>query len=392
MHALLANSVKRQMIADVPIGAFLSGGINSSTVVALMRLTGPVKTFSIGFREKSYDEADNARAVARCLGTEHVEHIFSAAEARAVIPLLPAVYDEPFANSSQLPTYLVSRLARQQVTVALSGDGGDEAFGGYTRYQGIDRAWRIAHRFPRSVRRGAATAIGLLSRETWDALGSVIPARVRPAFFGDKVLKAAGLLEVDGPIAMYQRLIAQWSDPQCTSGTLAKSQGVAQKLADVRGLDVTSALRLLDMLGYLPSDILTKVDRASMAVGLEVRVPILDHRVVEYAWRIPTRRLIGGGLGKLPLRAILDQYVPRPLTERPKMGFGVPIGEWLRGPLRDWSGDLLTSETLRTDGLLDSKLVRARLDEHLSGKRNWQYALWTVLQFQAWRAAYPGSH
>jgi asparagine synthase (glutamine-hydrolysing) len=392
LHALLADAVKRQMVSDVPIGAFLSGGIDSSTVVALMRLNGPVKTFSIGFREKSYDEAEDAGAVARHLGTEHVEHIFSSAEAHAVIPLMAAVYDEPFADSSQLPTYLVSRLAREQVTVALSGDGGDEIFGGYTRYQGIDKAWCIARCFPRAVRRGAASAIGLLSSEAWDTIGAVLPSRLRPAFFGDKVIKAAGLLEADGPIAMYQRLIAQWAESgRNNSAAVAEAEVIAQKHADMRGLDVTSSLRLLDMLGYLPNDILTKVDRASMAVGLEVRVPILDHRVVEYAWRLPSSRLIGNGKGKLPLRNILDKYVPRNLTERPKMGFGVPIGEWLRGPLRDWSGDLLSSETLRTDGLLDSKVVRARLDEHLSGKRNWQYALWTVLQFQAWRAAYPGS-
>ncbi len=388
VHALLTDAVKRQMVSDVPIGAFLSGGIDSSTVVALMRLTGPVKTFSIGFSEKAYNEADDAAAVARHLGTEHVEHIFSPADARAVIPLLPAVYDEPFADSSQLPTYLVSRLAREQVTVALSGDGGDEAFGGYTRYQGIDRAWRIARRFPRAVRRGAASAISLLSSETWDAVGAALPSPLRPAFFGDKVIKAAGLLDADDPIAMYQRLIAQWAEPG-RAIAVGEAEAVAQKHADVRDLDTASALRLLDMLGYLPNDILTKVDRASMAVGLEVRVPILDHRVIEYAWRIPSNGLIGGGKGKLPLRAVLERYVPRELTERPKMGFGVPIGEWLRGPLREWSGDLLSSDTLRTDGLLDTRIVRARLDEHLSGKRNWQYALWTVLQFQAWRAAYP---
>lgn len=390
LDALLADAVKRQMVSDVPIGAFLSGGIDSSTVVSLMRLNGPVKTFSIGFREKSYDEAEDAGAVARHLGTEHVEHIFSPAEAQAVIPLLADVYDEPFADSSQLPTYLVSRLARQQVTVALSGDGGDETFGGYTRYQGIDKAWRVASRFPRTVRRGAASAIGLLSSEAWDTIGSVLPSRLRPAFFGDKIIKAAGLLEADGPVAMYQRLIAQWSEPG-RRAAVAGAEAIVQKHADMRSLDVTSALRLLDMLSYLPNDILTKVDRASMAVGLEVRVPILDHRIVEYAWRLPSSRLIGNGKGKLPLRAVLDKYVPRSLTERPKKGFGVPIGEWLRGPLCDWSGDLLSSDTLRTDGLLDSKVVRARFDEHLSGKRNWQYALWTVLQFQAWRAAYPGS-
>jgi asparagine synthase (glutamine-hydrolysing) len=391
LDALLSDAVARQMVSDVPLGAFLSGGIDSSTVVALMRKAGkgPVKTFSIGFREQAFNEADDARAVARHLGTDHTEMILSAADAQAIIPQLPSIYDEPFADSSQLPTFLVSRLARGNVTVALSGDGGDENFGGYVRHQGVSSLWNAVRYFPRRARKLAASAIGMISPAVWDALAFPLPRRLKPAHFGDKVIKGAGLLAAASPTAMYRQLISQWPDPDRLMRASAEPLDWSERLAGNDGsFDTIAQLRLLDMLTYLPDDILTKVDRASMAVSLEVRVPLLDHRVVEFTWTLPSRALVRGGKGKRPLRAVLDRYVPRALVDRPKMGFGVPIGEWLKGPLRPWAEDLLSPTALAADGLFDPKLARARFAEHLSGRRNWQYALWTVLQFQAWRRAY----
>lgn len=392
LDGLLADAVKRQMVSDVPLGAFLSGGIDSSTVVALMQRAGSgrVKTFSIGFREETFNEADHARAVARHLGTDHTELVLSAADALSIIPKLPTIYDEPFSDSSQLPTYLVSRLARDHVTVALSGDGGDELFGGYIRYQGVSRLWQAVHKLPHFVRKFAAGAIAVLSPAVWDALAAPIPRRLKPSHLGDKVIKGAALLSADGPLDMYRRVISQWPDPERVLVGAVEPPGWADRLAGgTAELDTIGKLRLLDMLNYLPDDILTKVDRASMAVSLEVRVPLLDHRVVEFAWRLPSDLLIAGSRGKRPLRAVLDRYVPSALIERPKMGFGVPIGQWLKGPLRDWAEDLLSPASLAADGLFVPALVHARLAEHLSGRRNWQYALWAVLQFQAWRRANP---
>ena len=390
LSALLADSVKRQMVSDVPLGAFLSGGIDSSAVVALMRqaTNGTLKTFTIGFREKGYNEADHARAVAQHFHTDHTELILSADDAISLIPQLPGMYDEPFADSSQLPTFLVSRLARQHVTVALSGDGGDEAFGGYVRYRGVERLWNLLRHVPRFGRRLGSQAIGWLSPEAWDRLAPLVPQRVRPAHFGDKVHKGAGLLQADNALDMYRRLISQWPSRSDVVNGRGEAAGWIERLgAATEGLDTTARLRLIDMMGYLPDDVLTKVDRASMAVALEVRVPLLDHRVIEFAWRLTTDRLIADGEGKRPLRAVLARHLPKALVDRPKAGFGVPIGEWLRGPLRGWAEDLLAPQALAADGLLDPALVRSRWDEHLSGRRNWQHSLWTVLQLQAWRQA-----
>lgn len=394
LDALLADAVKRQMISDVPLGAFLSGGIDSSTVVALMRAAGKgaVKTFSIGFKEQGFNEADYARDVARHLGTDHTELELSASDALAIVPLLPRMYDEPFADSSQLPTFLVSRLARQHVTVALSGDGGDETFAGYVRYRGIAAAWRGMRHLPQSIRRAARHSVEMLSAETWDRIGGLLPRRLRPAHFGDKMLKTAALLDAGDPIEMYRRLITQWPEPDKLQPGIGERPGWIEQFAGrSEGMALDARLRLLDMMSYLPDDILTKVDRAAMSVSLEVRVPLIDHRVIEYAWGLPTRYLIDRGQGKRVLRAVLERYVPRSLFERPKMGFGMPVGMWLRGPLRGWAEDLLAPDLLAQDGLFDAALVRRRWEEHCSGRRNWQYALWAVLQFQAWRLSGNGS-
>ena len=390
LHALLADAVKRQMVSDVPLGAFLSGGIDSSAVVALMQRAAsrPVKTFSIGFREQAFNEADHAKAVARHLGTDHTELVLSAADAQAIIPELPAIYDEPFADSSQIPTCLVSRLARRHVTVALSGDGGDEIFGGYVRYQGIARLAGAARRLPRPLRRLAARSIELISADAWDMLARPLPQRFKPRHAGDKIRKGAALLGEDDALDMYRRVVSHTPRPGCFLPGVSEPADVIERLrGETAGLDTVSQLRLLDMMTYLPDDVLTKVDRASMAVGLEARVPLLDHRVVEFAWRLPSDLLIANREGKRPLRAVLARYVPKSLVDRPKMGFGIPVGEWIKGPLRPWAEDLLSPAAL-ADGLFDHAAVRRWFAEFLAGRRDAQHGLWAVLQFQAWRRAY----
>jgi asparagine synthase (glutamine-hydrolysing) len=358
-------------------------------VVALMQraATRPVKTFSIGFREREFNEAEAANAVAQHLGTDHTELVLSAADAQAIIPQLPTIYDEPFADSSQLPSFLVSRLARREVAVALSGDGGDEVFGGYVRYQGITRLAGMANRVPAGARRLAAHAIGLISADAWDSLMAPLPRRLKLSHPGDKIRKGAALLGDDDPLNMYRRVVSYTPDPERFLPDVREpADGVARLGYETRGLDTVSKLRLLDMLTYLPDDILTKVDRASMAVSLEARVPLLDHRVVEFAWRLPSSLLIAGREGKRPLRAILARYVPKALTDRPKMGFSIPVGEWIKGPLRPWAEDLLSTAAL-SDGLFDRTAVRRWFDEFLAGRRDAQHGLWAILQFQAWRRA-----
>jgi asparagine synthase (glutamine-hydrolysing) len=389
LDALLRDSVKLRMIADVPLGAFLSGGIDSSTVVALMQAqsTRSVKTFSIGFHESGYDEAQCAKQVAAHLGTDHTEFYVEPQHALDVIPHLADWFDEPFADPSQIPTYLVSELTRKHVTVALSGDGGDELFAGYNRYVWAERLARAVNLVPRPLRGASAAALRALAPQTWNRLFGFVPAAWRPALPGDKLHKITTLLDNPQPDAIYRRLVSQWERPEDVAAAGREPRGPMWDPTIAHDFpDLVPRMQLLDMITYLPDDILTKVDRATMAVGLEGRVPLLDHRVVAYSWSLPLEFKLRGGRSKWLLRQVLDRYVPRSLIDRPKMGFGVPIDAWLRGPLREWAESLLAPARLASDGFVRVEPVRRAWREHLEGSRNWQYPLWTVLMLQAWRA------
>lgn len=383
LEALLRDAVGQQMMADVPLGAFLSGGIDSSTVVALMQAQSSrsVRTFSIGFHEVGYNEAEHAKAVARHLGTDHTELYVTAQQALDVIPKLPSLYSEPFADSSQIPTFLVSQLARQHVTVSLSGDAGDELFCGYNRYQMTAGLWSKLSRIPRPLRQMAAGSITAVPPDAWDKLGSVLPmSRV-----GDKLHKGAAVLGSRSVADLYHGMVSHWADPtSVVLGATEPASVLTGAAPNLQGLNDVERMMALDMLSYLPDDILAKVDRAAMGVSLETRVPFLDHRVVEFAWSLPLHYKLRNGVTKWPLRQVLYRHVPRELIERPKMGFGVPIDQWLRGPLRDWAESLLSESRLRQEGFFDPAPIRRKWAEHLSGQRNWQYHLWDVLMFQAW--------
>ena len=387
----LSESIGAQMIADVPLGAFLSGGIDSSTVVALMQAQSnvPVKTYTIGFKEGGYDEAVSAKAVASHLGTEHTELYIQPEDALAVIPSLPSIYCEPFGDSSQIPSFLISQLARQHVAVALSGDAGDELFGGYNRYLMARRVWGKVQKLPLFARKVAAGVLRSLPPSSWDKVFDVIkpvtPRNWQVATPGEKAQKLASVLTLNDGAAYFNQLTSHWNDPvNVVIGAYEPATLLTNSNAWPKVDDFEHWMMAMDAQTYLPDDILVKVDRAAMANSLETRVPMLDHRVVELAWRMPLDLKIREGQGKWLLRQVLYRHVPRELIERPKMGFAIPLDSWLRGPLRNWAESLLAEQRLRSDGYFHPGPIRAMWSEHLSGKRNWQNHLWTVMMFQAW--------
>lgn len=387
LEELLREAVAGQMVADVPLGAFLSGGIDSSLVVALMQAQSsrPVKTFTIGFHEAAYNEAEFAKAVATHLRTEHTELYVTPKEAMDVIPRLPALYDEPFADSSQIPTFLVSELTRRRVTVSLSGDGGDELFGGYNRYFWGRRIWSKIGWVPRGLRRAAASGVTRFSPSAWDAAFGVLPRGLCETSPGDKIHKLAAVLEVEDEDGMYRHLVSSWRRPsELVRGATEPVTTLTDKSLWAELPVFEQRMMYLDLMTYLPDDILVKVDRAAMGVSLETRVPYLDHRVIEFAWRLPLAMKIRDGKGKWLLRRVLYKYVPPALIERPKAGFGIPVDAWMRGPLRAWTEALLDDKRLRREGYFEPGPIRQKWEEHLAGSRNWQYYLWSVLMFQAW--------
>ena len=390
LDKLLRSTIKEQMIADVPLGAFLSGGVDSSTVVALMQAqsTRPIKTFSIGFTEPKYNEAEYAKAVATHLGTDHTELYVTPKEAIAVIPQLPTLYDEPFADSSQIPTYLVSKLAREHVTVSLSGDGGDELFCGYSRYFTAQSIWDKIGWIPVGMRQVYAKLLLSVSVDRWDEIiaqiGKAVP-RLRQPQQGVRMHLLGNFLKHKQPSDLYAQMMSLSPDPASIVLNSTEPETILSHPPDwLKGLDFTSQMMYVDSMTYLPDDVLAKVDRAAMGVSLESRVPFLDRRIVEFAWKLPMSMKIRDGKGKWLLRQVLYQYVPRELIDRPKMGFGVPIDLWLRNELRDWAESLLAADRLEREGFFDVQAVRQQWAEHLSGKFDRCYSLWNILMFQSW--------
>ncbi|KVL03223.1 asparagine synthase (glutamine-hydrolyzing) [Burkholderia ubonensis] len=397
LDGILRKAVAQQMEADVPLGAFLSGGIDSSAIVALMQAqsAAPVDTFTIGFHEAGYDEAGYAKAVARHLGTRHTELYVTADHALAVVPKLPSIYDEPFSDASQIPTFLVSELTRRHVKVSLSGDGGDELFGGYTRYFLTPRLWRKLHRVPAAVRARIAAALHALRPDHADQLAAVAQsawsgaeARDTPPRIGDRLHKLGHVMTADSRIGLYRLLMSAVHHPERIA-LAGQEPPTPLDTASAWPADLTFAEQAMaiDTLTYLPTDILTKVDRAAMAVSLETRMPFLDHHVVEFAWRLPASVRLPDGRSKVLLRRLLDAYVPASLIDRPKQGFCAPIDHWLRGSLRDWAEALLHPARLREEGFFDAAAVERLWRQHQTGRMNWQHQLWTVLMFQAWLEA-----
>ncbi len=391
LDTLLRDAVKIRMHADVPLGSFLSGGIDSSTVVALMQAqsNAPVRSFSIGLHESDYNEASDGARVAKHLGTDHTELYATPREALEVVPLLPTMYDEPFADSSQIPTFLVSRLARRHVTVSMSGDGGDEIFGGYNRHTWGGPLWQKLEPLPLPLRKLGSASLTALSPDTWDSLfrafHPILPTTWRQRVPGYKLHKLASVMGSADADEMYDRFASHWASPQelllsaAMPPVLNSSNGHGPHLPSP-----TEQMMYRDAVTYLPDDILVKVDRATMAVSLEGRIPLLDHRVAEFAWRLPLSMKVRGKEGKWILRQVLYRYVPRELVERPKFGFGIPLDSWLRGPLRDWAESLLDESRLRDEGFFNLVPIRRAWQEHISGKRRWEFHLWDVLMFEAW--------
>lgn len=396
LEQLLIESVRGQMIADVPVGAFLSGGIDSSTVVALMQANSsqPVRTFSIGFYEENYNEAKQAKAIAKHLETEHTELYVTSNEAIAVIPQLPTWYDEPFADSSQIPTYLLSQLTKNHVTVSLSGDGGDELFCGYPRYFSGHRLWNMIKRVPVFMRKATSRTLSLLPESTLDMAFFWLSPHLKKYNYDNKIgyhlHRVAEVIGVENAMAFYQQAMSHWKNPWAIlkndkdyllpEPLYIYNQNYNRKLKK----DLLRQMMLIDALSYLPDDILVKVDRASMAVSLESRIPLLDHRIVEFAMSLPVAMNYQNGVGKKILRRVLYRYVPKNLVERPKMGFGIPLDNWLRGPLKEWAESLLEKSRLQQEGYFYPQPILKKWQEHLSGQRHWQYELWDILMFQAW--------
>ncbi|MGH1480665.1 MAG: asparagine synthase (glutamine-hydrolyzing) [Geminicoccales bacterium] len=385
LEALLRDAVGRRMIADVPLGAFLSGGVDSSTVTAMMQAESirPVKTFSIGFDEQNFDEAPFAKVVAEHLGTEHTELYINSKDALDLVPELANIFDEPFADASQIPTCLLAALTKKHVTVALSGDGGDELFAGYERYQKAEKRWQMIKPIPSTCRMIGADGLDkMLYLARRSAPGRALIEKLGSGMFNRLAIWSSHL-RASNAYDLYQQRHHPWRRPEdivrdvAWPGEMASSEVVG-------GLDHLTRMQLEDLTGYLPDDILTKVDRATMAVALEARVPILDHRVAEFALRLPREHKIRNGEGKWLLKKVLARHVPSHLYDRPKKGFSVPLASWLRGPLRDWAEDLLDEKRLREDGYFHSKLIRDRWQQHLNDEWNWQTQLWQILVFQAW--------
>ncbi|MBR12522.1 MAG: asparagine synthase (glutamine-hydrolyzing) [Acidimicrobiaceae bacterium] len=389
LEELLGRVVASRMVADVPLGAFLSGGIDSSTVVALMSAVSgdPVKTFTIGFPDPAFDESAHAAAVAGHLGSDHHSMEVSPTEAREVIPLLPAMYDEPFADSSQIPTHLVSRLARRHVTVSLSGDGGDELFGGYDRYRHLARLSKLHGAVPAPIRRIAARSLACVTQGTWDRIGTsalMLPAPpVVRHRLGHRVHKVARVLAARSAGDLYEAMMSAENE---AADIVPKAAGRSGGLYELDGaeMDGFRAAMLMDTMVYLPDDLLVKTDRASMGVSLEARMPLLDPELFSFAWSLAPEDRVRGGSGKWALRRLLHRYVPAEMVERPKMGFGIPLGSWLRGPLRGWADELLAPDLLAAQGIFDPALVAARWAEHVENRGDLSFQLWPILMFQSW--------
>jgi asparagine synthase (glutamine-hydrolysing) len=391
LEDVLTRSIKNRAIADVPIGAFLSGGIDSSVIVSLLQKSvGNTKTFTIGSPDLAMDESSEAREVAKHLQTDHTELLVTAQDALDVVPRLATMYDEPFADSSQIPTHLVSALARKHVTVALSGDAGDELFGGYNRYLAAGAFWGRIDKLPLGARRGLASAALRVRPGTYDSAGSLVQklgvARGFKGGFGNRIHKAAKSIRCADADELYTQLTSHWEPNDVVVAPAAEHL----RSAIPADFSVIERMMLADTVGYLPADILTKVDRASMAVALEARVPFLNPDIFRFAWSLPMERKVVPGKGKVILRELLSRHVPNSLFERPKMGFGIPIDIWLRGPLREWAGDLLSVGSLTNSGYFKPDVVQRRWTEHLSGDRNWQHELWDIIMFQAWHAEWLG--
>ncbi|EGU36728.1 asparagine synthetase, glutamine-hydrolyzing [Vibrio ichthyoenteri ATCC 700023] len=387
LEETLKTAIKRQMMADVPLGAFLSGGVDSSLIVSLMQSMSerPIKTFSIGFKEDGYNEAEFAKKVAEHLGTDHTELYVSASDTLEVVDKLSDIYDEPFSDSSQIPTFLVSKMAKEHVTVSLSGDAGDELFCGYNRYLMTHKLWRKLSKTPFVIRKMLSTLFLSVSVESWNQFNAVLPSQFRMNNLGDKLHKAASVICSRSLDELYKGLVSHWHNP---NEIVLGAREPLTALTDPNRIPNVEhpilKMMALDTLSYMTDDILVKVDRAAMANSLETRVPFLDHSVFEFAWQMKFSSKLNGASTKDCLRKILFKHVPRELIERPKVGFGVPLDSWLRGPLREWASELLNRERVQSEGFFDADVIDKMWVEHIEGERNWQYQLWDILMFQSW--------